>query len=205
MSIQFDQLVAGLRDVSQIDTTLDTIKQVLFDREELLIDELATLIKHPGQIKNTHQFASILAEYNSAKFIPNLIAVLQQSQAANSPYLGDYLYALVSVLNSHEEAHDFDDEFTGLLAHWLLQTGGGEVAWKAADILSWNRNPLALAALLTGAKQAALFDMARHACLRGVVNHFPEQAPALLAALLDDENQEIREHAQSARDWLASR
>lgn len=172
------------------------------DRELLIA--LVVVIQHPEQVDDTNKFASLLADIGDERFIQALIEKVASGVPGKDSWLADYMYALIELLNESDDYYQVDESFAHLLGDWLLNTQGGEISWKAGDILSEVECPACKEYLLKGAADTSLFHLTRISCIGGIVNHFREDARSLLQSLEGDSRQEVREACQSAMDHLAN-
>jgi len=197
------QLVAELNSPASRNETLNLIGQIL-DGDHHLVETLTTLIEKPEEIKDTHIFASILADLPQAEFIPPLIHTISQSEPGKTPWLSDYMYALGSILQDEDDCWQPEESFVHLLGNWLHSTGGGEIAWKSAVILSQLDHPATRSYFISGAADQDIFHQARTACINGIVNHYREEATTLLQTLINDPEPVVREKVAHALNWLES-
>ncbi|WP_143185294.1 hypothetical protein [Rubritalea squalenifaciens] len=170
--------------------------------DQTICEKLMEIIAQPESIENTNRFASLIEETEDPAFIQPLIDKVSTAKLEKAPWLADYLYALVMLLDEREEAYPAEDTLVHRLGDWLLHTGGGEISWKSGDILSNLSNPNTQDYLTKGALDQRLFHLTRIACLSGIMNLHREHAPALLEKLLNDPNEEIRESAKRAEEFL---
>lgn len=201
--MNLEQMVAELKSPDSRDETLKLIGQVL-DIDPQLVETLAILIGTPEEIKDTHGFASVLADLSQAEFIKPLIQSISQSEPGETPWLADYMYALGSILQDEDDCWQPEESFVHLLGKWLHSTGGGEIAWKSAVILSQLDHPATLSYFVSGAGDKSLFHQARTACINGIVNYYREEATTLLQELIDDPEPVVREEVARALKWLES-
>lgn len=201
--MNLDQMVAELNAPVSRDETLILIGQIL-DVDRHLVETLASLIGKPEEITDTHGFASILADLSQTDFIPPLIQSISQGKPGHTPWLADYMYALGSILQDEDDCWQPDESFVHLLGKWLHSTGGGEIAWKSAVILSQLDHPATRSYFVSGAADQSIFHQGRTACINGIMNHYREEALALLQDLADDPEPVVREEVTRALDWLRS-
>ncbi len=83
-----------------------------------------------------------------------------------------------------------------------MNSGGGEISWKAADILSDVKCPASKEYLLKGAEATSLLHLTRISCVRGIVNLFREDAMPLLRRLMEDPDPFVREACHDAMEHL---
>lgn len=201
-NMDISNFITCLRDIESRNNSLEFMESIVLDHDERIVDALNTILASPSTINNTNRFASLLVEYCSDKYIETLVKIISNSKLGNSPWLADYMYALGCVLEESDEYFEATDEFVHLLGDWLLSTGGGEISWKASYILAEIKNCATLPYLLSGARDKGLFHQARIACIRGIVNHYRDQAKQLLETLVEDSRCEVKEAAESALAWL---
>jgi hypothetical protein len=134
------------------------------------------------------------------------MAVIGRGVPGESRWLGDFMYALIRLQEYEWEGEgqtEVGDDFVHLLGAWVFSTGGGEISWKAATLLSLIGHRASRPYLFKGAIDEGLFHLTRIDCLRGVVNHFRDDADDLVAKLLGDKDPEVQEAAKGARAFLA--
>lgn len=178
------------------------LKSETADQE--LLGALLAIIHRPERINDTNKFASLLAGIGDERFIQALIDKIASGVPGGDSWLADYMYALIELLNETDDYYLVDESFAHLLGDWLLNTQGGEISWKAGDILSEVECPASKEYLLKGAADTSLFHQTRISCIRGIVNHFREHAGSLLQGLEDDPSQEVREACHGAMAHLES-
>lgn len=200
--MNINQFVSELKSSSGKNETLELLAGILVEKDARLAEVLAETIRKPEEIHNTHSFASVLEFLANPDFIPPLIEAVSKAEPGRTPWLADYLYALGSVLMDLEDFWSPEEGFVHLLGTWLGSPGGGEIAWKSAVVLSQLDHPANHEYLFSGATDRKLFHQGRAACLSGIVNFYPQEAPALLEQLARDPEKEVREEAARARRWL---
>lgn len=194
--------VQCLTNIESRNNALEFIESIVLDHDERIVDALNVILTSPSTIHDTNRFASLLVEYCSEKYIETLVKMIFNAKLDNSPWLADYMYAFVCVLEESDEYFEATDEFVHLLGDWLFSTGGGEISWKASCILAEIKNCATLPYLLLGARDQKLFHQTRIACITGLVNHYRDQAKQLLDTLVEDSCCEVQEAAESALAWL---
>lgn len=202
--MNIDQLIHDLESPTKCNETLQLIAQIMVDTDDRLIQRLTDLITTPEKIENTNRFVSILVNLSQPEFIPPLIEAIKNGNPSQTTWLADYMYALGSLLEEQDDWWKPEEEFVHLLGDWLSSTGGGEISWKAGIILSEVEHPATIEFLLRGAQDKELFHLTRICCVRGVMNHFREQAPSLLQKLANDPDPEVRGAVASASEFLQS-
>jgi|GEM_PF-5619983 hypothetical protein len=202
--MNLEQIVAELKSPTSRDETIKLIGQIL-DVDHYLVEALTALIEKPDEIKDTHGFASVLADLSQAEFIPPLIQSISQDEPGETPWLADYMYALGSILQDEDECWQPEERFVHLLGKWLHSTGGGEIAWKSAVILSQLDHPATRSYFVSGAADQSIFHQGRTACINGIMNHYREEAASLLQCLADDPEPVVREEVSRALEWLQSK
>jgi hypothetical protein len=165
----------------------------------------AYIIRHPNEIEDTNRFASVLAGIKPRGSIAHLIDAVSSGIPGETQWLADYLYVLLELLEEEQEFYPVDESFVNLLGGWLLHSGGGEISWKAAGVMACLDHDATRDFLMQGALDQSLFNLTRISCLRGTVNRYPQDAPELLSTLEIDENQEVKNTAVSARNYLFSK
>jgi hypothetical protein len=176
------------------------LKSEASDQEVLAA--LLTIIPRPDRIDDTNEFTSLLADIGDERFIEVLVDKVASGVPGEDLWLADYMYALIELLNESDDYYQVDENFAHLLGDWLLNTKGGEISWKAGDILSEVECPASKEYLLKGAADTSLFHLTRISCIRGIVNHFREEALSLLRSLEDDSSTDVREACHDAMAHL---
>ena len=195
------ELISSLDDDNRLNETLRLIADIV-DTPDTLISKLQSLISFPEKIENTNRFVSLLSDMYSEKYIEPLIQVIIHAIPRETIWLGDYMYALGNCLDKLEEEYIPEESFVHLLGDWMLNTKGGEISWKSAVILASLNHPQCNTYYEQGALSKDLFHQSRIACLSGLVNEFGISKLDVYQKLLEDDEQEVRESAQSAIEWL---
>lgn len=203
--MNIEQVIQDLESPAKSNETLQLIAQIMVDTDERLIQKLTDLITTPEKIENTNRFASILEDLSQPEFIPPLIEAIKNGNPSETIWLADYMYDLGNLLGEQDDWWKPEEEFVHLLGDWLFSTGGGEISWKAGIILAELEHPATLQYFLRGAEDQGLLHLTRVCCIRGVMNHFRDQAPSLLKKLADDPEQEVRDAVASASEFLQRR
>lgn len=196
------ELISSLEDDSSLNETLELLEDIVVDTPDALISRLQDLISSPEKIANTNRFASLLSASYSEKFVEPLIQTIVSAVPGETAWLGDYMYALGNCLDELEDRYVPEESFVHLLGDWMLNTEGGEISWKASVILASLQHPQCAPYYEQGALSGDLFHQTRIACLGGLVNTFGNEKQEIYQRLLDDEEQEVRESAQRAVEWL---
>lgn len=178
------------------------LKSETTDQE--LLAALLAIIHRPERINDTNGFAGLLADIGDESFIQVLIDKISGGVPGRDSWLADYMYALIELLHETDDYHPVDESFAHLLGGWLLNTQSGEISWKAGDILSEVECQASRDYLLKGAADTSLFHQTRISCIRGIINHFREDARSLLQGLEDDSSQEVREACLDAMAHVES-
>jgi hypothetical protein len=176
------------------------LKSEATDQE--VMEALFAIIPRPDRINDTNKFASLLADIGDKRFIEVLLDRIASGVIGEDLWIADYMYALINLLNESDDYYQVDESFAHLLGDWLLNTQGGEISWKAGDILSAVECPASKDYLLKGAADTSLFHLTRISCVRGIVNHFREEALSLLRSLEKDSNCDVREACHDAMAHL---
>lgn len=203
--MKLTNLLDDLKNQATQNETLDLLHALT--QQDLQIKQcLLDLISQANTIDNTHSFASILQAYPSQDYIAPLISEISKAIPLRSAWLADYMFVLIDLLSDRDTILPVEDPFVHLLATLLEKTDGGELSWKAGDILALVDNFETYAYLQSGALNTQLFTLTRIACLRGFINTYHEQHLAETIAFLEklqlDENEEVRLEAIDAYDWL---
>ena len=170
--------------------------------DQEVMEALIAIIPCPERINDTNRFASLLADIGDERFIEVLIARIASAVLGEDFWVADYMYALINLLNVGDDYYQVEESFAHLLGDWLLNTQGGEISWKAGDILSEVECPASKDYLLKGAADSSLFHRTRISCIRGIVNHFREDALSLLRSLEKDSNRDVSEACLDAMAHL---
>ena len=195
-------LVNFLGRKSERNEALGFLESIVVNTDQRLTDKLAQLINEPTAIENTNRFASLLVDLPSREYILPLTEVILNSAPGESPWLSDYMYALGSLLDDFDEEYAPSDAFVHKLGVWLTSSGGGELSWKAGIILAEVSNPVVHNYLFRGARDTDLFHQTRIECIKGIVNHYRDEAEALLSELIEDPEEYVREEVYEALTWL---
>ena len=104
------------------------------------------------------------------------------------------MYALGKILEETDQPDElFSEPFIAQLGRWLLQTGGGEISWKAGIILHNIRVPSSYELMRQGASDVSLFFNTRIYCLlKGLVNGRGAEELSFLSSLADDSEPKVR-------------
>lgn len=203
--MNIDQLIENLGVDEHINPSLAVLTDIIVDTPDALEEKLALLIATPQKILNTNKFSSLLSDLPAERYIKPLVVEISKATPGQTRWLGDYMYALANLLDSFEDTQYVPEKgFINLLGDWLLNTGGGEISWKAAVILSNLRDTDCIPYYRQGVV-APLFHQARIACLRGLVNACGTDEMECYQKLLLDSDEVMREEAEAAIAWLNSR
>jgi len=203
--MNLEHLLEALSLQSERNGALRFLESVVVDTDERLVGLLAGMISEPASIEDTHSFALLIADLGAESFITPLIESISGATPARSVWLADYMYALGSLLMEREELYGAEESFVHLLGNWLLSTGGGEISWKAGYIMAELQHPGTREYLLRGAADKNLFHQTRIACIRGIMNQYPEEATPVLERLASDSDDYVREAVCDARESLNRR
>jgi hypothetical protein len=203
--MKLNNLLDDLKNQATQNETLDLLHAFTQQDPQIKLC-LLDLISQANTIDNTHSFASILQTYPSQDYIAPLISEISKAIPLRSPWLADYMLVLIDCLSEREEILAVDDAFVHALGVLLETTDGGELSWKAGDILALVDNFETYAYLQSGALNTQLFTLTRIACLRGFINSYHEQHLSETIALLEklqlDDDGEVRLEAIDVYDWL---
>lgn len=205
-SLNLEDLFEGLSETRDCNEGLSVLYDLYVDRVGELVAHVGKLIDSPESINDTNRFASLLVELGREEFLAPLMAVIGRGVPGESKWLADFMYALIRLQEYEWEGEgrtEAGEDFVHLLGAWILSTGGGEISWKAATLLAQIGHPTSRAYFFQGAVDEDLFHLTRIECLRGVVNHFRDEADDLIAGLVGDQEPEVREAALAARGFLA--
>ncbi len=197
-----DIIISSLKELSERNLALRFLYETKGNLYSGIIDQITVIINEPNSIENTHSFASFLVHLNKESFIPPLINSISKAVPGESLWLADYMYALIELLSELDEYYIVDDGFVHLLGEWLFSTGGGEISWKSGDVLCQIENQASRGYLLHGAVDVSLLHLTRISCLRGIVNHYRDEASELLSQLVDDCNSKVKEAALDAQAFI---
>lgn len=197
------QINAGLSQAAERNKTLQYLYDSDIDLGDTTLGLISEIISEPNSVDNSNAFASLLAYQNHENFIPPLIESISEATPGESEWLADYMYALIELLSELEDYYEVEDSFVHLLGDWLLSTGGGEISWKSGDILCDIQSPVSREYFFLGAVDTSLFHMTRISCLRGVINHYRDDAPELLSKLVGDSDSNVKEAALDAQAFVS--
>jgi hypothetical protein len=200
--MNINELIDSLDDDCTLNESLKLIEDIVIDTPEALVTKLQLLISCPEKISDTNKFASLLSDLYSEQYIGPLIQEITNSVQSKTTWLSDYMYALGNCLEELEEPYRPEESFVHLMGDWLLNTGGGEISWKSSIILANLEHPQCAVYYERGVLSEELFHQARIECLKGLVNEFGLSKIEVYQRLLDDKQQEVRDTAQSAIEWL---
>lgn len=203
--MNINQLISSLHSTTERNDALNFLNQIVIDDTDPALTKcLIDLIKSPESVGNTNKFASLLKFFSEPDFIHPLIEIIQTGKPGETPWLADYMYALGSLLMNQDDCWEPEEAFVHLLGKWLHSTGGGEIAWKSAVILSQLSHPATRSYFISGAADSNIFHQARTACINGIVNHFRGEAIPLLEKLISDPEPEVSAEVARALEWLKS-
>ena len=203
--MQLHQLIENLKSDSTRNDSLSLLFSVLEAKSEDLIRALASLILNPEKISDTNEFASILVKLPSEKYIPKLIDVISVSSPVTTPWLADYMYVLVDLLQEREDCYPAEESFVNLIGSWIFTTGGGEISWKSGDILLRLEHPATKPFFFRGAVDRTLLHLTRISCFRGIINHYRNDADPIIKELLSDPNKHVKTEAINVQKWIDSK
>lgn len=166
-------------------------------------EQIARIIREPDTVASTRDFTSLLADINDAIFVIPLVEIIGADRECDARYTLNYMYALGMILEECDEAIEltndvFSEAFIAQLGRWLLHTGGGELSWKAGNILHNIRVPQSYEFMRQGASDGSLFFQTRYYCLKGLVNGRGAAELPLLLSLANDPEPNIRENVAHA-------
>lgn len=202
-NMKIEHMIMDLESSSSCNETLVLLSQIISNTDPRLVQCLAKTIQKPEEIEDTNRFATLLDDLSQPDFIPPLIEAIYRGKPSETEWLADYMYVLGSLLEDQDDWWQPEEKFVHLLGDWLFSTGGGEISWKSAIILEELEHPATLEYFLKGAEAQELMHLTRVCCIRGVMNHFREQAPELLQKLANDPDQNVRDAVASAKEWLS--
>lgn len=198
-----DQPIAGLFNHSRRNRTLRALAEQEEAIDKRLVAPLAEIIGHPLSIENTHSFASLLVDMDEDAFIAPLIDAISTAARNEASWRADYMYALTRLLGERRNyLHPVEESFVHLLGEWLLNTNGGEISWKAGDILARVQHPATRDYLMRGASDVKLFHLTRIACLGGIMNQYREDGHQVISSIIDDPDSRVRSMAAGALKFL---
>ena len=170
--MKLDDLLDSFESEDEFNDSLSLLYSLTVKTDSRLIGKLTDLIKSPSSIENTDAFASLLSEFACEEFVAPLVETISKAELGRELWLADYLYALGTVLSFDDIKFDFDESFVHLLGNWLQNSGGGELAWKSAIILSEINHPACREYYVKCVKDTEQFHQTRIACLGGLVNQY---------------------------------
>jgi hypothetical protein len=157
---------------------LEELERVDGERADLdarVLAQVSSIIREPQSVTDIRKFASLLVDLDAEGFIPPLVEMISADPECGSAYSSSYMYALGCILGESEFACEHPEEFfpssfIAQLGRWLLNTGGGELSWKAGIVLDNIRVPQAFELMRQGAADTSLFCQTRIHCIHGLVN-----------------------------------
>ncbi len=200
--MNINELIQNLGIDSRSNESLKLLTDIVVDTPDELIDELIKLISSPHKISDTNAFASLISDLPSERYTAPLVKEISTSVVGETLWLADYMRALGHTLDELEDPYVPEDSFVDLLGEWLLKTGGGELSWKSAILLVQLKHPKCLSYYEQGVQLQGLFFLSRIECLKGLVNEYACEHMKLYQELLNDPQEEIREAAKDAINWL---
>ena len=200
--MNISELIENLSIDSRTNESLKLLTDIVVDTPDELIDELIKLISSPHKISDTNAFASLISDLPSERYTAPLVKEISTSVVGETLWLADYMRALGNILDELEDPYVPEDSFVDLLGEWLLKTGGGEISWKSAILLVQLKHPKCLSYYEQGVQLQGLFFLSRIECLKGLVNECGREHMKLYQELLNDPQEEIREAAKDAINWL---
>ncbi len=201
--MNINELIQNLGIDSRSNESLKLLTDIVVDTPDELIDELIKLISSPHKISDTNAFASLLSDLPSERYTTPLVKEISASVVGETSWLSDYMFALGNILDELEDPYIPEDSFVDLLGEWLLRTDGGEISWKSAILLAQIKHPNCLSYYEQGVKLQGLFFLSRIECLKGLVNECGREYMGLCQELLNDPQEEVREAAKDAINWLS--
>lgn len=203
-------LASRLADSASLNDALEELATVYteeFDLDALVLAQLSSIIREPKCVADIHQFASLLVEIGAEEFIPPLVEMIHGDPERKAQYTLSYMYVLGAVLDEAEYAFKhplqfFPQAFIAQLGRWLLNTGGGEISYKAGAILFNIRVSQAFDLMRQGLTDSSLFHQTRLCCLQGLVNGVGVSELPFLSSLSSDSEPKVREAVVAAVAWL---
>lgn len=199
--MEIENLIECLSSENRVNEALSFLAQIVVDNDSL-VSKLVELIEKPHLVEDTNRFASLLYDLNSEKFIEPIIKKIEEAVPDATVWLADYMYALNGILSSLDDLYLPEESFVHLLGDWMLNTGGGEISWKAGSILGEMEHAECGQYYEKGLRNQDLFVLTRLSCLRGLVNQYGSLKMELYKEFINDPDEELREAAQEAISWL---
>lgn len=203
--MNINQLNNDLKAPSSRNDALQLLTQIIVDTDTDLVNSLSNVILEPESIEDTNHFASVLKFLAEKDFIPPLITAISKGDSNSSPWLADYMYALDCLLSDQDDWLHPEEGFVHLLGKWLFTAGGGEISWKAGLILASIEHSTTKQYFMRGALDQSLLNLTRVACIRGIVNHYRNEASDLFQKLSNDPDEHIRKAVADANHFLERR
>jgi hypothetical protein len=199
-----------LADPASRNAAIEEVRQLASVKSELearVLAQLSSVIREPPSIADVGKFASLLVDLGSKDFIRPLVEMIAADPECGSEYTLSYMYALGRILDEAEYAYEhpaevFPSSFITQLGHWLLNTGGGELSWKAGIILDNIRVPQAFELMRLGAADSSLFFGTRLHCIHGLVNGLGVSELPFLRSLASDSDSRVHKALADAISWL---
>lgn len=179
---------------------LEILYDLLVDNFGPLETGLKDLISTPEKIKNTNKFASLLCAFKNSTFINPLLSTISLSDK-NDPWLNDFLYAVINLLDGSSVNDEFDipENLIDKLEVWVLDNTG-EIAWKAASLLKFYESESTEKIQLKKLEERGDFFLTYAECILGLLRYDKEKHILLIRQIANDEtrDQKLREFAEDA-------
>src|SRR5688500_16127400 len=115
--MKLDDLINERNSSTTVNETLDTIYDIVVEKDIRFINRLVDLILNPTLIEDTNRFAFILVDLRCIECIIPLTKIIKTADVTQSSWLADFMYALGSLLGVNEEdlELDIEEDFIHLL------------------------------------------------------------------------------------------
>jgi hypothetical protein len=185
--------------MTDIKQKLEILYDLLVDNYSTLEAELKELIANPSRIENTNKFASLLSDLKNSTFIEPLLLKISLSEK-NDPWLADFLYAVISLLDGSSVNDEFDipNNLIDKLGIWVLDSKD-EISWKSANLLKFYESETAETIQLKKLEERGDFFLTYAECVLGLLRFNKNKHLELVVQISKDEtrDQELRDFADN--------
>lgn len=173
--------------MTEIDKKLSILYDLLIDNYDKLEVELIELIESPDRIEDTNKFASLLSELKKSSLINPLLLKISSSDKGD-PWLLDFLYAVIKLLDESSVHEEFDipPKLLGKLEIWVL-SNKNEIAWKAANLLKFYESEESEKIQLKKLEERGDFFLVYAECILGLLRYNKDKHWELVRQISNDE------------------
>ncbi len=196
------ELINNLDSESKLNATIALLYDIVVETDPELNNKLCALILNPERIEDSNKFSEILISFSHSEFIEPLKKMIIESKYPEDKWLGDYLFALSSVLENNETFLEVDNDFIDKLSSWVFNTGEGGMSMIASGLLAIIKNEHSREYLRKGVMDKSLFHVTRSFCVNGLVNQYGEEEREFIQSFSDDPEEEFRNHIKEAIGYL---